>query len=154
MLLSDKYLFIGCVNNKVDSSFEAGNVQIQFINESDMTIAFKWGYVTIENQFAKIDRMIFNKEGIPRLDEKPYELKGKTQKSENFLFEFGSSDCVTLNFDEDGNMRYPTKAKVTFIDLEENEYSCAFTDISLFAKGDVLHKVKKISCFRRKDRQT
>lgn len=140
--ICDDFLYIGNVNNKADLSIVAGNIQIQFINESDMSITFKYGYITIENQFGKIDRNIITNEGTP-LNENPYELDAKTQKAENFLFMFGSSDCVTLNFDEEGNMNYPTKAKVTFIDLEKNEYSCAFTDVSLLAEGDILHKIKR-----------
>lgn len=145
----DNYLFVGCVNNNGNYPFEIGNIQVLFINETDMPIIFKWAYVTIENQFGKIDKMIFNVDRISKLDEKPYELKSKMQKVENFFFDFESNDCIRLNFDEDGNMNYQTKAKVTFIDLDEYEYSCEFIDVQVSVRGDMLHKIKrKFESFR------
>lgn len=136
-------ILLGCSVIFISSEKGEGIVTVQLINYTNMSIAFKEGYITIRNQFSEIERLIFNTDEIPRLDEKPFDLVAKKQQMQEFAFQFESSDCIRLNFDEDGIMHYPLEIKLTFIDIENKEYSSCFEPVALFAQGNVLHKIKR-----------
>lgn len=147
--LYNQYLNVDRVITEDNIEMETGIVQLLFINESNMSISLKKGYIIIRNRFNKIERALFNTHGVQRLDENPHVLKAKVQEVVEFYFDFLSSDCVKLNFNEDGGMNYPTEAKIILIDLENKEYTCDYQTVHIQVKGNMLHKIKrKFKVFR------
>jgi hypothetical protein len=71
------------------------------------------------------------------------EVDAKDQFSDDIFLNFSSDDCERLNMDELGNCNKQFNVELVLEDTEGNEYSANQNGVAIFAKGDILHKVRR-----------
>ena len=121
-----------------------GHVDIEINNTTKHPFLLTEGEVEIYNDFYHINRQIFSLLPFDRIQEKPAEILPNTRKVYTALFDFVSGDCVDFHFDEYGNMDGRVTFKITLKDTDGNNYYAEPIQAILHAKGDILHKVKRI----------
>ncbi len=130
-----------------DSIFDGatyGHVDIEINNPTNSPFLLTEGEVEIYNNFYHINRQIFSLLPFDRIQENPAEILPNTRKKYTALFDFVSDDCVRFHFDEHGYMDGRVTFKITLQDTDGNNYYAEPIQAILHAKGDILHKVKRI----------
>lgn len=117
-------------------------VEIELINPTNNPILINGGYVTLSNEFDTIEREAMSFGEDRRLDEKPLLLKANSREKKTLQFRFLSDDCLSLRFNDEGNLQYSPYIKVILYDSDENIYTCERESIFIFVRGNVLHKIQ------------
>ncbi|MDP3386296.1 MAG: hypothetical protein Q8S24_03595, partial [Eubacteriales bacterium] len=124
--------------------FSYGQISIEIINNSEKPFLIRDGYIILRNEYGTIERRIYDILPSVMISENPFEVSPKSRFEKNALFQFNSSDCIIMRFDDYGNMNYDTYAKTIFIDSDNNEYHSDEIKVMVKASGDILHKVKRL----------
>jgi len=119
-----------------------GQISLEIINHSSKPFLLCGGYITIRNEYSNIRREIYDILPKYMISENPFEVPANSQFQKNVLFQFTSSDCVSMRLSEEGSSYYETSAKTIFFDTDKNEYESKEIKVNLKASGDVLHKIK------------
>lgn len=108
------------------------------------------GWIDIYNIFGKIERRICDILPNRNIEENPFQVSPNTHYVKTVLFNFLSIDCVTLHFDEYGQLSIKTYVKTFFQDTNGKVFESEPKEFYIICKGDVLHKIKlKYKEFRR-----
>lgn len=119
-----------------------GRLEIEIKNTSNLPLLINCGWIEFENVFGKIKRSIYNILPNRNIQEHPFEVSPASHFVETALFEFTSTDCITLHFDEDGHLATKTYVKTFFQDVSGKIFESEPKEFFIIAKGDILHKIK------------
>ena len=132
------------ISGSIFNGYTCGHVDIEINNSTNSPFLLTNGEVEIFNNLNHIHRTIFSLIPYDRIQENPAEILPNTRKVYTALFDFESRDCVDFLFDEYGNVDGPVTLKITLQDTDGNNYYAEPIQAILHAKGDILHKVKRI----------
>lgn len=119
--------------------------KINISNKGNSKIIFSGGSIIIKNDEGEIlsrNRIIAHR-GRGWDKEFKLEVDAKDQFLDDIFLNFSSEDCLRLNMDEFGNCDKQFNVVLILEDTEGNEYSANQDGIAIFAKGDILHKVRR-----------
>lgn len=132
------------INGSIFNGYTCGHIDVEINNTTNRPFLLTNGEVEIFNNFHHIQRQIFSLLPFDRIEENPAEILPNTRKKYTALFDFTSGDCVDFCFDENGNMDGTVTFKIILQDTDGNNYYAEPIQAILKAKGDILHKVKRI----------
>lgn len=132
------------INGSIFNGYTCGHIDVEINNTTNRPFLLTNGEVEIFNNFHHIQRQIFSLLPFDRIEENPAEILPNTRKKYTALFDFTSGDCVDFCFDENGNMDGTVTFKIILQDTDGNNYYAEPIQAILHAKGDILHKVKRI----------
>lgn len=121
-------------------------LKINLINKGNSKIILLGGYVLIKDDEGKVvcrNEVVGHKNIGRNLDFK-LELDRKDQFLDDLFLSFGSEDCVRLGMDEYGDCSSLFNIEIILEDTEGNEYKASQEGIAIKAKGDILHKVRRL----------
>lgn len=110
----DNYILIAPI--KIKNNFTYGKMDIEIINLSNRPLLIVNGWVELENEFGKIERSIFDILPSINIRENPFEVPPNTHFKREILFDFLSSDCISLHFDDKGYLNTKTYVNTIFED--------------------------------------
>lgn len=141
----ENYLSVGPmqVGNKKRDTIEIGHFEIELFNPTSRPIILCGGMIKLSNRFETLEKIIWGFNPLTRFEEGPYTVGGHCREVKTTYFDFQSIDCVLLRLDEDGNSLYVPKVEVVLYDTEQNEYHAELDKAYVFARGSVLHKIKR-----------
>ncbi|QLY81212.1 ATP-binding protein [Clostridium intestinale] len=119
-----------------------GRIEIEVKNTSNLPLLINCGWIEFENVFGKIERSIYDILPNSNIRENPFEIPQNSHFVKTVLFEFTSTDCITLHFDEDGHLVTKTYVKTFFQDINGKIFESDPKEFFIIAKGDILHKVR------------
>jgi len=138
----DNYILIAPIQKK--NNFIYGKMDIEIINLSNHPLLIVNGWVNIENDFGKIERSVFDILPSVNIRENPFEVPPNTHFKREILFDFSSSDCITLHFDDKGYLNTKTYVNTVFEDANGKIFRSEPKEFFIFAKGEILHKIKSL----------
>jgi len=101
------------------------------------------GWIEISNVFGKVERRIYDILPNRNITENPFEVAPNSHFVRTVLFNFLSDDCITLHFDDDGQLITKTYVKTIFQDVNGKVFESELKEFFIIAKGDILHKIKR-----------
>ncbi|MDF2882851.1 MAG: ATP-binding protein [Clostridiaceae bacterium] len=125
----------------VDAPFK-----INLINKGNSKIIFLGGYILIKDNDGKVvcrNEIVGHRKIDRNLDFK-LELDGKNQYLDDLFLSFSSEDCVRLGMDEHGYCSDLFNVEIILEDTEGYEYKTSQEGVVIKAKGDILHKVRRL----------
>jgi len=141
--IHESFIYIGPIRiDEMTNIFDLGEIKVQIKNNFSKSILIDYAYIEIENGYEKIRRTIYNRKKTLIIHESPIEVPANSNRVYDLLFAVSSSDMFPLHILEDGECLLKTSAKILLYDTESKEYSSPQVNVNLFAKGDVLWKVK------------
>ena len=136
----DNYILIAPIQKQ--NNFIYGKMDIEIINLSNHPLLIVNGWVNIENEFGKIERPVFDILPSVNIRENPFEVSPNTHFKREMLFDFSSSDCITLHFDDKGYLNTKTYVNTIFEVANGKIFRSEPKEFFIFAKGEILHKIK------------
>ncbi|WP_019229259.1 ATP-binding protein [Sedimentibacter sp. B4] len=140
----DNYILIAPIHMKniLPENLTYGKMDIEIINLSNRPLLINNGWVEFENQFGKIERSIFDILPSINIRDNPFEVPPNTHFKREILFDFLSSDCITLHFDDKGYLNTKTYVNTIFEDVNGKFFRSEPKEFFIIAKGEILHKIK------------
>lgn len=121
-----------------------GIIQIEITNVSHYPLLINEGWIEIENKFGKVEHRINHILPNRNITDNPVEVAPNSRFKRTALFSFLSSDCITLHFDDEGNLFVKTLVKTIFKDVNGKIFESEPKDFFIKAQGDILHKIKRM----------
>jgi hypothetical protein len=119
-----------------------GRVKIEITNFSAHPLLINNAWVEFHNMFGKIERKIYGILPNQNINENPFQVLPNSKFVKTVLFNFLSRDCITLHFDEDGQLITKTYVKTFFEDVNGRIFKSEPKEFYITANGDILHKIK------------
>lgn len=118
-------------------------LECSFRNLTDFPITIQYGILEVwdQNSLRSKHRLFGQNNEIVGADFR-LSLPAKSEIVIDFLFNFESSDCLRLGLDKDGYTNETFQFRLKLVDTTSNEYCITVDDCNVFAKGDILWKVK------------
>ena len=117
-------------------------IDIELINPTNNPILINGGCVILSNEFDTIERKAMSFGEDRMLEEKPLLLKANSREKKTLQFSFSSDDCLRLRFEDTVTLQYNPYIKIDLFDTDGNSYIDEMESVSLYAKGNILHKIK------------
>lgn len=142
----ENYIIIEPIHmkNSLTESPTYGILDIEIMNLANQPLLINSGLIEISNVFGKIERSIWSILPNINIQENPFEIAPNSRFTKKTLFDFLSSDCITLHFDDDGHLPIKTYVKTTFEDINGKVFESEPKEFFITAKGDILHKIKRL----------
>jgi hypothetical protein len=132
------------MENTIPENLTYGKMDIEITNLSNRPLLINNGWVEFKNEFGKIERSIFDILPSVNIRENPFEVPPNTHFIREILFNFLSDDFITLHFDDEGYLNSKTYINTVFEDVEGKILKSEPTEFIITAKGEILHKVKRL----------
>ena len=136
----DNYILIAPIHTQNNCTY--GKMDVEIINFSNRPLLIIDGRVEIENEFGKIERSVYDIFPNVNIRENPFEVPPNSHSKKEILFDFSSSDCITLHFDDNGFLNTKTYVNTIFEDATGKIFKSEPKEFYIYAKGDILHKIK------------
>jgi|GEM_PF-1220180 len=119
-----------------------GILSIEITNLSNQPLLINNGWIEFSNMFGRIERLIYDILPNINIQEHPFEVPPNSHFVKKALFNFESIDCITLHFDDQGQLIPKTYVKTYFEDTNGKVFESESKEFFIKAQGDILHKIK------------
>lgn len=119
-----------------------GRIDLEITNEKSSPVLIIGGTILFSFHSFSVKRRIVSQLSTKNLQEKPLILPANDRNIYTLLFEFTSQDCVDFGFDRDGMLDHCVLIKAELLDSDDNVFYSAPKEMTMVAKGPILHKIK------------
>ncbi|MBQ8245844.1 MAG: ATP-binding protein [Lachnospiraceae bacterium] len=142
----ENFIVIEPIHNsfKIPQTASYGHVDIEIENSSSSPHLLSNGFIEISSKTYTVRRPIYDVLPQINIGEHPIVIPAKSKNIYTALFSFSSQDCVDFEFNEDGLMEDSVLVRISLLDTDDATYSTEFFEAFLKAKGEILHKVKRL----------